>query len=390
MNVDRAIIIVLDSVGVGEMPDAPAYGDAGSNTLGRTAEAVGGLSLPNLGRLGIGNITPIKGVPPGNNPQACFGKMAEKSSGKDTTTGHWELAGIVTKVPFPLYPNGFPADIILPFERMIGHEILGNKPASGTEIIEELGEEHMKTGKPIVYTSADSVFQIAAHEEIVPVEVLYRWCRTARDLLVGRHAVARVIARPFVGELGNLTRTTSRRDFSLPPPETTLLDTVEDSGGEVIAIGKIEDIFAARGVTQGIHATDNAAAVEETIKAIESGRGELIFSNLVDFDMKYGHRNDPKGYAEALEAFDRDVPRLLDALKPGDLLIITADHGCDPTSESTDHSREYVPLLAMGPGLKKGIDLGARGSFCDVAATVAAALELQPARCGESFLEDLV
>lgn len=387
MNINRAIIIVLDSLGVGELPDAANYGDAGSNTLAHIASSVGGINLPNLERFGLGNIIDVEGMIPAMNPVACYGKMAERSVGKDTTTGHWELAGIITNRPFPLYPNGFPPDVIVPFEQEINRQTLGNIPASGTEIIEQLGEEHLKTGKPIVYTSADSVFQIAAHEDIVPIDELYRWCRIARDILTGTYAVARVIARPFIGEPCSFTRTPRRRDFSVPPPEDTLLDAVSKSGGEVVAIGKIEDIFAGRGVTRAIHAAGNAEVTEETIRAIESRTGTLIFSNLVDFDMRYGHRNDPNGYAAALEAFDLEIPRLITALEPGDLLIITADHGCDPTTAGTDHSREYVPLIVLGPELNIGVNLGIRQSFCDVAATVAEALRLPPMKCGESFLE---
>jgi phosphopentomutase len=390
VEITRAIIVVLDSVGVGALPDAASYGDEGANTLSHTATAVGGLNLPNLERLGLGNIIRIEGVPPADRPLACYGKMAERSVGKDTTMGHWELAGIITEEPFPLYPYGFPSEVILLFETSIGRGILGNYPASGTEIIKELGQEHIETGKPIVYTSADSVFQIAAHEDVVPVEELYRWCRIAREILTGKHAVARVIARPFAGEAGDFYRTPRRKDFSLPPPSATLLDLVSEAGGEVIAIGKIEDIFAGKGVTKAIHGAGNAEFTEETIRVVESRTGRLIFSNLVDFDMKYGHRNDPAGYAAALEAFDEEVPRLLDALDEGDLLIITADHGCDPTTTGTDHTREYVPLLVTGPGLKHGVDLGIRMTFCDVATTVSDALRLPAPKCGESFLGHIV
>ncbi|MEN6373083.1 MAG: phosphopentomutase [Armatimonadota bacterium] len=389
MKISRAIIIVLDSLGVGELPDAASYGDAGSNTLGHIASAVGGLNLPNLERLGLGNIINIDGVPAVPHPLACYGKMAERSAGKDTTIGHWELAGIITHQPFPVYPNGFPQDVLGLFEKEIGRKTLGNIPASGTVIIEQLGAEHLKTGSPIVYTSADSVFQIAAHEGIVPVNELYRWCMTARRILSGPHAVARVIARPFIGEPGSFTRTPRRRDFSLAPPEETLLDYVEKKGGEVVAIGKIEDIFAGRGVTRAIHAAGNAEITEVTIREVESRKGALIFSNLVDFDMRYGHRNDPEGYAAALEAFDQEIPRLLTALEMGDLLIITADHGCDPTTPSTDHSREYVPLIVIGPGLKAGVDLGVRETFSDVAATIAEALSLPHMKNGKSFLREI-
>lgn len=383
--ITRAIIVVLDSVGVGELPDAPSYGDTGSNTLGHVAEAIGGLKLPNLGRLGLGNIIPIEGVPPAECPSACYGKMAERSAGKDTTTGHWEIAGIITDKPFPLYPEGFPPEIIIPFEKAIGRSIIGNIAASGTEIIERLGEEHIKTGSPIVYTSADSVFQIAAHEDIASIEELYRWCQIARDILKGPNAVARVIARPFAGKPGNFVRTPRRKDFSLPPPSKTLLDMVKESGGEVIAIGKIEDIFAGQGISEAIHPSGNVEVMDETIKVVKSGRGTLIFSNLVDFDMRYGHRNDPHGYGAALEAFDEELPRLMESLCPNDMLIITADHGCDPTTSSTDHSREYVPLLVAGHTLRRGISLGVRTGFCDIAATITEALHITHSLSGMSF-----
>jgi phosphopentomutase len=387
---ERVIIIVLDSLGVGELPDAAQYGDTGSNTLGHVAEAVGGLKLPNLGGLGLGNIIPILGVPRVANPTGCYGKMAERSVGKDSTTGHWELSGIVTTAPFPLYPHGFPPEVIDAFEKAIGRGVLGNYAASGTVIIDQLGEEHLRTGKPIVYTSADSVFQIAAHEEVVPLDELYRWCGVARDTLQGPHAVARVIARPFLGKPGSFYRTPGRRDFSLPPPEKTVLDRVFESGGEVIAIGKIQDLFADRGITEAFHGADNAEVTQLTLHAIELLRGKLVFSNLVDFDMKYGHRNDPQGYAAALEAFDNELPSLLAAMGENDLLIITADHGCDPTTESTDHSREYVPVLAFGHSLKRGIDLGTRAGFCDVAGTVCEALGIESPSCAKSFLGDIL
>lgn len=386
-DITRVIIVILDSVGVGELPDATSYGDTGTNTLGHLAEAVGGLNMPNLGRLGLGNIIPILGVPPVTEPAAAFGRMRERSAGKDTTTGHWEIAGIITAQPFPVYPHGFPQEIIEPFEKAIGRGVIGNIAASGTEIIAQLGEEHIKTGKPIVYTSADSVFQIAAHESVVPIDELYRWCEIARGILTGSHAVGRVIARPFIGEPGNFTRTPRRKDFSLVPPQPTILDRVKESGGEVIAIGKIEDIFAKRGVTRAVHPPDNAAVTEETICTVENGEGTLVFSNLVDFDMKYGHRNDSRGYADALEAFDIEVPKLLSGMKPGDMLIITADHGCDPTTPGTDHTREHTPLIVTGPGLKSNVDLGVRESFCDVAATIADVLGLISPTCGVSFAD---
>ena len=385
----RAIIIVLDSVGIGEMPDAAAYGDAGSNTLGNLAETCGGLNLPNLQRLGLGNIRPITGVPPAEHPGASYGIMAEASAGKDTTTGHWEIAGIVTEKAFPLYPDGFPPEIIEPFEDAIDRKVIGNKASSGTEIIKELGEIHVKTGSPIVYTSGDSVFQIAAHEEVIPVEELYRICRIARRQLKGKHNIARVIARPFVGKAGNFTRTENREDFSLKPHHPTVLDAAIEQGKRVFGIGKIIDIFAGKGVSDSNHTGNNKAGITETIRAIRESDYDIIFTNLVDFDMLWGHRNDTEGYRKSLEEFDQRLPEILRGIKPGDLLILTADHGCDPTTPSTDHSREYVPLLACGPSFKNGIDLGIRKSFADIAATIAEHLSIDYKTVGTSFLPDI-
>lgn len=387
----RVILMVLDSVGCGELPDAPRYGDQGSNTLLHIALHQGGLRLPNLGRLGLGNILSIPGVPPTDQPIAAFGKMQEVSSGKDTTTGHWEIAGVLLDKPFPTYPNGFPGDIIQAFSKAVGRGVLGNKPASGTAILDELGSIHMQTGDAIVYTSADSVFQIAAHEDVIPVERLYVMCGIARGILQGKHAVGRVIARPFTGQPGHFTRTANRRDFSLPPTGPTLLDHVVGAGMSVRAVGKIEDIFAGRGVTHAIHTANNDETIDKTIHYMrttpESG---LIFANCVDFDSMYGHRNDPAGYARALEAFDARVPELLGAMRPGDLLIITADHGNDPTTPSTDHSREYTPLLALTfhalrQAAPRKVDLGVRSTFSDVAATGADWLGLSALPHGTSF-----
>lgn len=364
-------MVVLDSVGVGELPDACKYGDACSNTIGNIAEAVGGLRLPNLAGLGLGNIIDIKGVPPAEKPEASFGRMAELSPGKDTTTGHWELSGLILEQPFPVYPGGFPPELIRTFEARIGRRVLGNKVASGTQIIEELGEQHMATGSPIVYTSADSVFQVAAHEEIIPLEELYRICRIAREMLTGEHAVGRVIARPFIGQPGNFNRTMNRHDFSVKPPGVTVLNLLKDNGIPVIAVGKIRDIFDGEGISEFTPTKGNTDGLDQTIKMLDRVLGGLIFTNLVDFDMLYGHRNNPKGYAEALEELDLRLPQLLNLLRDEDMLIITADHGCDPTTQSTDHSREYVPLLVFGRQLQKGIDLGVRGTFADVAATIA-------------------
>lgn len=385
----RCIIIVLDSVGIGELPDAADYGDAGCNTLAHVAEAVGGLDVPNLARMGLGNIAPIMGVDPADHPAGCFGKMAEISKGKDTTTGHWEMAGIVSEQAFPVYPNGFPEDVVERFESKIGRKILGNKPASGTEIIKELGDEHVQTGNPIVYTSADSVFQIACHEDIVPVEQLYEWCAIAREMLVAPHNVQRVIARPFVGEPGAFTRTERRKDFSLEPPGGTILDAVTLSGGEVIAVGKIGDIYAGKGITRSIHTGNNREGIGAIIAAVASGEGSLIFANLVDFDMLYGHRNDPQGYASALREFDCALSAIIDALGERDVLFITADHGCDPTTPGTDHTREYVPLIVCGKGVAKGVDLGVRPCFCDLSATTADLLGIEDDLHGTSFMGQL-
>ena len=386
----KAILIVLDSVGVGTAPDAAAYGDEGSNTLANTARAVGGLRLPNLGRLGLGNLADVLGVPPEPHPAGAYGRMQEASAGKDTTTGHWEIAGIISTRPLPTYPNGFPPEVIQEFERRIGRKTLGNYPASGTVIIEELGPEHLRTGYPIVYTSADSVFQIAAHEEVIPVEELYRMCRIARELLTGEHAVGRVIARPFVGEPGRFVRTDRRRDFSLEPPRPTLLDRLQEAGQPVWAVGKIEDIFAGRGITEAVHIHDNMDGVDQTLAFMARVDRGLIFTNLVDFDMLYGHRNNPRGYADALEAVDRRVPEVLAALREEDILFFTADHGNDPTTPSTDHSREMVPLLVTGPQVRPGVDLGVRPTFADLGQTVAEYLGAAPLEAGTSFLGEVL
>lgn len=369
--IDKVVLIVLDSVGIGELPDACKYGDEGSNTLGNCALAVKGIKLPNLGALGLGNLGRFLGVEPVADPAGCYGKMSSRSPGKDTTTGHWEIAGIILDRPFPVYPEGFPPEIINAFVTRTGRQVLGNKAASGTEIIKELGEEHVRTGKPIVYTSADSVFQIAAHEEVIPVEELYSMCKTARSILTGEHAVGRVIARPFTGKPGNFRRTARRHDFSLAPPRPNILTLLSSAGYTVTAVGKINDIFAGEGITLAIHTKDNMEGIDRTVElAKKPGKG-LVFTNLVEFDMVYGHRNDPGGYAAALEAFDRRLPEITGALGDNDMLIVTADHGCDPTTASTDHSREYVPLLVTGKPVKKGIDLGIRRTFADVAATLA-------------------
>jgi phosphopentomutase len=384
---NRVVLVVLDSVGIGEMPDAADYGDSGADTLGHTL-ASRKCDIPNLRKMGLANIRrlPVDLV---EKPNGIFGKAATSSRGKDTTTGHWEMSGIITTKPFPTYPNGFPPRVIEPFERAIGRKVLGNKPASGTEIIKELGEEHVLTGRPIVYTSADSVFQIAAHERIVPLEQLYEWSRIARDQLAGADEVGRVIARPFVGEPGSFRRTEARQDYAIDPPEDTLLDRVKAAGLAVTAVGKIGSIFCHRGTTEELKAGNNNASVDQTLHALRStGRG-LIFTNLVDFDMLYGHRNDVEGYARALEEFDRRLPEIQRAMRDDDLLMISADHGCDPADVSTDHTREYVPVLAWGRRVTAGVDLGIRTSLADIGQTVAEnfGLELQ---AGRSFLREIL
>ncbi len=384
--INRVVLLILDSVGAGELPDAAQFGDEGSNTLGNTARVVGGLKLPNMGAMGLGNIIEIEGVPPATVATGAYGKMAEMSQGKDTTIGHWEIVGIHSPKPLPTYPNGFPANLMAEFERRIGRKTLGNYPASGTVIIADLGEEHIRTGYPIVYTSADSVFQVAAHEEVISVEELYRICRIAREMLVGEHNVGRVIARPFVGEPGNFTRTYNRKDFSAPPPERMLLDHIKDAGQEVWAVGKIEDIFVGQGITRAVHTDGNMDGMTKTMEYLQELERGLIFTNLVDFDMRYGHRNNPAGYAEALEAVDARLPEVLAALRDDDALFITADHGCDPTTTSTDHSREYVPLLVYGKLFKGNINLGIRETFADVGSTIAEMLDVPRLKFGTSFL----
>lgn len=389
-EIDRVVLIVLDSVGIGALPDAEEYGDVGANTLVHTAEAVDGFNMPNLEKLGLGKIEDIKGVDSKIKSRGVYSKMKEKSVGKDTTTGHWELAGLVSESPFPVYPNGFPDEIINQFEEEIGREVLGNKPASGTVIIEELGKEHMESGKPIVYTSADSVFQIAAHEDVIPVEELYEMCETARDILQGEHGVARVIARPFVGELGSLNRTDRRKDFSLAPPEDTVLDKLKDNGIPVLAVGKIEDIFSNQGITRSNHTVDNMDSVDAVIDYLEEEKKSFIFANLVEFDMVFGHRRNAQGYAEALKDFDIRLPEILDHLNENDMLIITADHGCDPTFKGTDHTREYVPLLVYGDKIKENYKLDVRESFADIASTISEIFNLGSFKNGESFLNKIL
>jgi phosphopentomutase len=384
----KVIFVVLDGVGVGELPDAPLYGDQGTNTIGNIARVVGGLHLPHLERLGLGRIASVKGLDPRNAVDGCFGRMAERSKGKDSTTGHWEIAGIITEQAFPLYPNGFPADVIQNFIKATGSKgILGNKPASGTDIIKELGAEHVLTEYPIVYTSGDSVFQIAAHEDVIPLESLYEMCRATRQkVVVGKHAVGRVIARPFGGPEGDFRRTLNRRDFSLEPPSDTVLDVLKGEGIETVGVGKVIDLFAGRGFSKTVHTKSNTEGVEAIVREGKAVRDGFLMANLVDFDMQYGHRQDPAGFARALEAFDKVLPEILGILSGSDLLMVTADHGNDPTDSSTDHSREYVPMLTFSPSGSKGIDLGVRSTFADAGKTVAEFFQVPNSLSGTSFL----
>jgi len=381
----RVIWIVLDSVGIGEMPDAAAYGDAGSDTLGNIAKQRR-LLLPNMAELGLGNIKPLSNIGPAEHPRASFGRCALASPGKDTTTGHWEMVGIHLEKPFPLYPHGFPREIMDEFERRIGRSTLGNCAASGTEIIRELGEEHLRTGKPIVYTSADSVFQVAAHEEVIPLWELYKICETARAILRGPYEVGRVIARPFIGNPGSFTRTANRKDYAVPPPKGMLLDQLEANDVRVYSVGKIFDVFLGRGIEDHEKTKDNRDGMAKTLAALDELDRGLLFVNLVDFDQLYGHRNDVEGYAKALEDFDAWLPSLYPQLSKDDLLIVTADHGCDPTTPSTDHSREYVPLLAFPPRKPDGVALGLRSTLSDIGQTVAENFSTRISK-GTSFLE---
>ncbi|MDZ4169044.1 MAG: phosphopentomutase [Coriobacteriia bacterium] len=370
----RAIVLVLDSVGVGELPDAAEYGDAGANTIGNTSRAAGGLSMPNLGAMGLGNITDIEGVARVAKPRASWGRNAEASAGKDTTTGHWEMMGMQLKRAFPTYEDGFPHDVMEAWTRETGLGWLGNHPASGTVIIQELGAEHLSSGNPIIYTSADSVFQIAAHEDVIPIERLYELCSIARNrVCVGEHAVGRIIARPFIGPdaAGVFQRTHRRRDFALEPPEPTVLDRLSEAGILSYGIGKIGEIFAWRGICESPHSENNMHGFDNLLARVNDDTDNgFVFANLVDFDMIWGHRNDAEGYARGLEAVDARIPELVEAMRPGDLFILTADHGCDPTSDSTDHSREYTPLIACVKGVEGGVDLGTRSTFADIGETV--------------------
>lgn len=380
----RVILIVLDSVGIGEMPDAAQFGDTGSDTLGHIASTIPDFDLPNLQNLGIGNIVPL-GLPQSARPLGAYGRAAEKSQGKDTITGHWEIAGLVPDIVFPYFPKGFPRSIMDPFEAAIGTKTLGNVPASGTVIIEELGDEHVRTGYPIIYTSSDSVFQIAMHEDVIPIKRQYEICQIARDLLTGENAIGRVIARPFVGASGNYTRTSNRHDYSILPPGLTVLNSIVDAGQKVRGVGKISDIFAEVGISDNIKTKNNADGVDKTISLMEEDFEGLLFTNLVDFDMLYGHRRDPEGYANCLREFDVALPRIMAAMRPDDVLMLTADHGNDPTYPGTDHTREYVPLLVYGEQVQPDTHLGTRNSFADIGATIADLLGVNPPPFGESF-----
>lgn len=388
--INRVVLIVLDSVGVGELPDAKEYGDVGSNTVKNIYKSIKDFSLPNLEKLGLLNIDGFEDIKKSDNYIGTVAKCNEKSKGKDTTTGHWEISGLVLDKPFPTFPNGFPEDFLKEFEKRVGRKTIGNYPASGTEIIKILGKEHVDTGSLIVYTSADSVFQIAAHEEVVPLEELYKICAIAREMLQGEHGVGRVIARPFIGALDNYTRTANRKDFSLVPPKDTLLDYVKNNNMEVYAIGKIEDIFVNKGITKSNHTHNNEEGILATIEALKENFNGLIFTNLVDFDMVYGHRNNTLGYADALKYFDDKLPEIIDNLKDDDVLIITADHGCDPTTESTDHSREYIPLIFYGNSIKENNNIGVLDTFASIGKTILKMLNIENQIEGDSVLGNIL
>ncbi len=386
----RAILVVLDGVGAGANPDAATYGDEGASSLEHCAQAIGGLALPSLGSIGLGNITPILGTPPQEHASGSYGRMASAAAGKDSTTGHWEMTGVVLQKPLPTYPHGFPADIVTQFEQAIGRKVVGNIVASGTEVIKEFGEEHMRTGSPILYTSADSVFQVAAHQEIIALDTLYKMCETARTLLTGENAVGRVIARPFIGTPEAFQRTEHRRDFSLAPLGTTLLDQLKKAGKDVIGLGKIEDLFAGRGLTQADHTETNRDGMAATLRWLERDFEGLLFVNLVEFDMLWGHRRDSQGYAQALRDVDNWFVQVQQAMRPDDVIFFTADHGVDPTYRGTDHTRECVPLLAYGQPLRAGVNLGTRPTFADLGQTLAEMFNVEKLAAGTSFARDLV
>ena len=383
----RLFLIVLDSVGIGEAPDAAQFGDEGSNTVRAAVEA--GADLPNLRRLGLFNIDGMDWTEPEAAPIGAFGRMREASMGKDTTIGHWEIAGVVSPKPLPTFPDGFPPEIIRNFEKLTGRKVICNKPYSGTQLLLDYGREHVETGALMVYTSADSVFQVAAHEDIVPIEELYHDCELAREMLTGDYAVGRVIARPFVGEYPNYTRTARRHDYSLQPPRATMLNNLEDAGYECVGVGKISDIFAGSGITQQIRTQNNTDGIAKTLDLMENDFEGICFVNLVDFDMVYGHRNDAPGYARALMEFDQALPKFMEQMGEDDLLIITADHGCDPSTPSTDHSREYTPMLAWSKKIRPGANLGTRTTFADIGATVLEYFGLENRTDGQSFLKEI-
>lgn len=388
--IKRVILLILDSVGIGALPDADQFGDVGANTLGNIIEATGGINLPHLQALGLGNIEGVDGVEAVAQPTGAYGRSEEISNGKDTTTGHWEIAGLHTQEPFRTFPDGFPKEVMDRFEEEIGRGSLGNYAASGTVIMEELGKEHMETGKPIVYTSADSVFQIAAHEEIIPIDELYRMCEIAREIMRGDYALARIIARPFIGEPGSFTRTHRRKDYSLDPAGKTVLDYLKEDGQEVVAVGKIEDIFNGKGITQAVHTESNMDGMDQTLKMMKEFPTGLIFTNLVDFDAKFGHRRDPAGYRNALEEADARLAEVMELMTAEDLLIITADHGNDPTYKGSDHTREYVPILVAGNQVKSGTSLGTRRTFADIASTISELLKVKDTGIGTSFAKEIL
>ena len=390
MPARKVVCIVCDSLGVGEAPDAAAFGDAGADTLGHTASATGGLRMPNLGAIGLGHLTKVHGVPPAEPPTGVISRMRERSAAKDTTTGHWEMMGVISEHPPPTHPHGFPPEGIDAFSAAIGRGVLGNRPASGTQIIEELGDEHVATGKPIVYTSADSVFQIATHKQVVPLEQLYDWCQAARKLLTGEHAVGRVIARPFDGPSGAYKRTTERRDYAVPPYGPTVLEALASAGVHTMGVGKIEDIFSWRGLADSRHTGDNESSIDATVAFLDSpARPAFVFTNLVDFDMVYGHRRDAPGYAGALARLDERLPEITGRLGPDDWLFMTADHGCDPTAPGTDHTREHTPMLAWSPGGTAGRVLPDRTTFADLGATIAELFGTTAPGPGTSFAGEL-
>jgi phosphopentomutase len=386
----RVIWMIIDSVGIGALPDSEKFGDVNVDTLGNIVKTYKDIKIPNMINLGLGNIEGVKSLDGINEPMGAFGRASEVSKGKDTTTGHWEMTGVLVETPFKTYENGFPKEIIDEFERKTNRKVIGNKPASGTAILDELGEQQMKTGEVIVYTSADSVFQIAAHEDIIPLDELYKMCEIAREIMMGDNAVARIIARPFVGKPGAFERTSNRRDYSLSPFEDTVLDTIKKSDLDVIGVGKIEDIFNKQGITEAIHTKDNMDGVDQTINYMKKDNKGLIFTNLVDFDSKYGHRRDVEGYKNALEEFDARIPEIIENMKDDDILIINSDHGNDPTYKGTDHTREYIPILVYGKDIISGYDLGTRKSFADIGATVADILNVDLPKNGTSFKNNII